>query len=212
MDIKTCYYCYDKPVFQSSIEIIRCYNGAKYKNSWFLMKKYIFKWEVYGIIFVFLVGALLHFVFEWSGNSSIVGAIASVNESVWEHFKQGFWPMCLFAAIEHRFIRSNTSNFLAAKGTAVLLIPIITGLVFYAYTAITGTEILIVDILIFLLAVTVGQMISYKIMTLSSLPKLTNYAGIAVILLIGLILITFTYYPPHWPILLDKNTMIYGIA
>jgi succinate dehydrogenase hydrophobic anchor subunit len=175
------------------------------------MKKHIFKWEVSGIIFVFLVGALLHFVFEWSGNSSIVGAIASVNESVWEHFKQGFWPMCLFAAIEYRFIRSHTGNFLAAKGTAVLLIPIITGLVFYAYTAITGTEILIVDILIFLLAVTVGQMISYKIMTLSSLPKITNYAGIAVIFLIGLILILFTYYPPHWPILLDKNTMTYGI-
>jgi hypothetical protein len=175
------------------------------------MKKYIFKWEVSGIIFVFLVGALLHFVFEWSGNSSIVGAIASVNESVWEHFKQGFWPMCLFAAIEFRFICSHTGNFLAAKGTAVLLIPIITGLVFYAYTAITGTEILIVDILIFLLAVTIGQMISYKIMTFSSWPKITNYAGIAVIFLVGLILILFTYYPPHWPILLDKNTMTYGI-
>ena len=68
-----------------------------------------------------------------------------------------------------------------------------------------------VDILIFLLAVTVGQMISYKIMTLPALPKITNYAGIAVIFLIGLILILFTYYPPHWPILLDKNTMTYGI-
>ena len=113
------------------------------------MKKSIFKWEVSGIIFVFLVGALLHFVFEWSGELPIIGAIASVNESVWEHFKQGFWPMCLFAAIEYKFIRSYTSNYLAAKGTAVLLIPIITGLVFYAYTAIIGTEILIVDILIF---------------------------------------------------------------
>jgi hypothetical protein len=48
-------------------------------------------------------------------------------------------------------------------------------------------------------------------MLLPILPKIANYAGIAVILLIGLILITFTYYPPHWPILLDKNTMTYGI-
>jgi hypothetical protein len=175
------------------------------------MKKYILKWEVSGIIFVFLVGALLHFIFEWSGELPVVGAIASVNESVWEHFKQGFWPMCLFAAIEYKFIRSHTSNILAAKGTAVLLIPIITGLVFYAYTAITGTEILIVDILIFLLAVTIGQLISYKIMTFPTLPKFANYTGIAVILLLGLILVLFTYYPPHWPILLDKNTMTYGI-
>jgi len=175
------------------------------------MKKRILRWEIIGIIFVFLAGALLHFVFEWSGNSPIVGAIASVNESVWEHFKQGFWPMCLFAAIEYKFIRSLTSNFLAATGTAILLIPIITGLIFYAYTAITGTEILIVDILIFLFAVTIGQLISYKIMTLHALPKAANYAGITVIVVIGLVLVLFTYYPPHWPILLDKNTMTYGI-
>ena len=175
------------------------------------MKKRILRWEIIGIIFVFLVGALLHFVFEWSGNSHIVGAIASVNESVWEHFKQGFWPMCLFAVVEYKFIHSLTSNYLAAKGTAVLLIPIITGLLFYAYTAMTGAEILIVDILIFLLAVTIGQLISYKIMASPALPKIANYAGIVVIILIGIILILFTYYPPHLPILLDKNTMTYGI-
>jgi hypothetical protein len=175
------------------------------------MKTRILRWEIIGIIFVFLVGALLHFVFEWSGNSPVVGAIASVNESVWEHFKQGFWPMCLFAAIEYKFVRSLTGNFLAAKGAAILLIPVVTGLLFYAYTAITGTEILIVDILIFLLAVTIGQLVSYKIMTLAALPKAVNYAGIAVLLFVGLVLILFTYYPPHWPILLDKNTMTYGI-
>jgi hypothetical protein len=175
------------------------------------MKKYILKWEIAGIVFVFLLGALLHFVFEWSGESAIVGAIASVNESVWEHFKQGFWPMCLFAAIEYRFIRRHANNFLSAKGTAILLIPIITGLVFYAYTAIIGKEILIVDIIIFAVAVTLGQLVSYKILTYRKLPKFTNYTGIAVIILVGFILVFFTFFPPHWPILLDQNTGTYGI-
>jgi hypothetical protein len=92
------------------------------------MNKYILKWEISGIVVVFLLGALLHFVFEWSGYLPFAGVISSVNESVWEHFKQGFWPMCLFAAIEYKYFRSHTSNFLAAKGTAILLIPIITGL------------------------------------------------------------------------------------
>ncbi len=175
------------------------------------MKKRILKWEICGIVFVFSLGALLHFVFEWSGNSTFVGAIASVNESVWEHFKQGFWPMCLFAAIEYRFIRSYTHNFLAAKGTAIVLLPIITGLIFYTYTAFTGTEILIVDITTFALAVTLAQLISYKIMNLKKLPKYTSYAGLAAIIMVGLILILFTFFPPHWPILMDKNTGIYGL-
>jgi len=175
------------------------------------MKKYVLKWEVSGILFVFLLGALLHFLFEWSGESRIAGLFASVNESVWEHFKQGFWPMCLFAAIEYRFLRVHINNFLTAKAVAVYLIPIITGLFFYAYTAIIGEEILIVDIFIFLVAIIVGQLTSYKIMTSAKLPKYVNTISSIFIILLALILMLSTFYPPHLPIFLDANTGTYGI-
>ena len=175
------------------------------------MRKYVLKWEISGIVFVFLLGALLHFVFEWSGESRIVGLFASVNESVWEHFKQGFWPMCLYAAIEYRFLRGRVNNFLTAKAVAVYIIPIITGLVFYGYTAIIGEEILIVDILIFLVAIVVGQLTSYKIMNSVKLPKYTNVVSPIFIILLALILILFTLYPPQLPIFLDANTGTYGI-
>lgn len=175
------------------------------------MKKYILKWELCGIVFVFLLGALLHFLFEWSGESRIVGIFASVNESVWEHFKQGFWPMCIFAAIEYRFLKDHANNFLAAKAVAVYIIPIFTGLVFYAYTAIIGQEILIVDIFIFFVAIVIGQLISYKIMLVSKLPKYVNFISSTLILLLALILILSTFFPPHLPIFLDGNTGTYGI-
>ena len=175
------------------------------------MKKPVLKWELFGIVFVFLLGALLHFLFEWSGASKIVGAIASVNESVWEHFKQGFWPMCLYAAIEYRFIRANVNNFLVAKAAAVYLIPLITGLVFYAYTAIIGAEILIVDIVIFALAITAGQLLSYKILISLKLPRYTNAIAAVFIILLAFILILFTFYPPQLPIFLEESTGIYGI-
>jgi Family of unknown function (DUF6512) len=139
------------------------------------MKNIVLRWELPGIIFVFLLGALLHFVFEWSGESRIVGLIASVNESVWEHFKQGFWPMCIYGAIEYKFLRGRTNNFFTAKALAVYLIPTITGLVFYGYTAIIGKEILIVDILIFLVAIIIGQLTSYKIMTSARLHEYANF-------------------------------------
>ena len=175
------------------------------------MRKYVLKWETSGIVFVFLMGALLHFVFEWSGESRIVGLFASVNESVWEHFKQGFWPMCLYAAIEYRFLRGRVNNFLTGKAVAVYIIPIITGLVFYGYTAIIGEEILIVDILIFLVAIVVGQLTSYMIITSVKLPKYTNVVSPIFIILLALILILFTLYPPQLPIFLDANTGTYGI-
>ena len=176
------------------------------------MKKHVLRWEVFGVIFVFLVGALLHFLFEWSGESSIVGLFASVNESVWEHFKQGFWPMCLFAAIEYGFLRDHINNLLVAKVVAVYSIPIVTGLVFYAYIAIIGEEILIVDILIFLVAIIVGQLTSYKIMTSTKLPKYTSFISLAFIILLALIIMLFTFYPPHLPIFLDGNTGAYGVS
>jgi len=175
------------------------------------MKNRVLRWEVSGILFVFLLGALLHFLFEWSGESRIIGLFASVNESVWEHFKQGFWPMCFFAAIEYRFLRAHVNNLLAAKTVAVYIIPIITGLVFYGYTAIIGEEILIVDILIFLIAIIIGQLTSYKIMISSKLPKYTNFISSIFIILLALILMLSTFYPPHLPIFLDANTGIYGI-
>ena len=174
------------------------------------MRKYVLKWEISGIVFVFLLGALLHFVFEWSGESGIVGLFASVNESVWEHFKQGFWPMCLYAAIEYRFLRGRVNDFLTAKAVAVYIIPIITGLVFYGYTAIIGEEILIVDILIFLVAIVVGQLTSYRIMTSVKLPRYTNVVSLIFIILLALILMLFTLHPPHLPIFLDARGF-YGI-
>ena len=176
------------------------------------MKKHILRWELSGIIFVFLLGALLHFVFEWSGESGVVGAIASVNESVWEHFKQGFWPMCLFAAIEYRFLRVHVNNFLVAKAVAVYMIPILTGLIFYGYTAIIGEEILIVDIVIFAVAITAGQLTSYRILTSTvKLPEYANIISLAFIILLALVFVLFTFYPPHLPIFLDANTGTYGI-
>ncbi len=154
----------------------------------------------------------MHFLYEWSGEFRIIGAIAPTNESVWEHFKLGFWPMCIYAAIEYRFIRVNINNFFTAKAVAVYLIPVITALIFYIYTAATGTEILIVDILIFLIAIIAGQLVSYKILISKQFPRYAGLIAAAFIVLLGLILILFTFYTPHLPVFLDSNTGTYGIS
>ena len=164
----------------------------------------VLRWEIAGIISVFLLGSLLHFLFEWSGESAPIGAIASVNESVWEHFKQGFWPMCLYAVIEYRFIRDHTNNFLTAKTVAVYLIPLITGITFYTYTAVTGEHFLIVDILIFLAAIIAGQFVSYRILKSRKLPRYAGYISLIWIIALASVLVIFTYSPPHLPIFLDE--------
>ena len=44
-----------------------------------------------GILCVSILGTLLHFTYRWSGRNPLIGLIAPVNESVWEHMKLLFF-------------------------------------------------------------------------------------------------------------------------
>jgi len=176
------------------------------------MKKSILAWELIGMVFITLLGSFLHFLFELSGYFPPVGAIAAVNESVWEHLKLGFWPLLLFSLIEYRFIKEETNNFVIAKAIAAIVIPIVIIAFFYTYTTILGTDLLILDIFSFVLAIVIAQLVSYKILTL---PKISNAYTIISwisILTLGILFVVFTYVPPYFPLFEDPVTSSYGIV
>ena len=175
------------------------------------MKRLVLKWELLGIIVKSVLGTILHFAFEWSGEFLPLGIIAAVNESVWEHLKIAFWPALLYAILEYRFLKSFTNNFVIAKATGIYAMPITIAVLFYAYTAATGREILVVDILIFLIAIAVGQLISYKILTARQLPSWLNKLGLILLVSLAIAFCVFTFYPPHLPIFRDAITGTYGI-
>ena len=47
---------------------------------------------IIGIIFISIIGTLLHFMYEFSGHNKIVSLFAAVNESTWEHIKIALTP------------------------------------------------------------------------------------------------------------------------
>jgi len=175
------------------------------------MAKTIRKWELIGIGIIASVGAVLHFAFEWSGELRAVAAFAAVNESVWEHLKLTYWPALLYAAIEYRKIKNLTDNFIIAKTAGIYVMPAaITGL-FYAYTTITGSDNLIADIVIFVVAIALGQLTSYKILAREQLSQNLHRLSLAGLITLGIIYAVFTFYPPHVPIFMDSTTGTYGI-
>ena len=174
------------------------------------MSRSVLKWELIGIATISILGAILHFVFDWSGQWEPLGVIAAVNESVWEHFKIGFWPALLYAIVEYPFLKKYTNNFLIAKAACVYVIPVTIAIVFYSYTSVFGQEILLVDISIFVLAIALGQLASYRILTLSQLQRWFNGLGVFLIIILAVAFGVFTFYPPHLPIFLDA-TGVYGI-
>lgn len=48
--------------------------------------------NLFRFIFISILGVLLHFTYEWSGDNPAVGLFSAVNESTWEHLKLIFFP------------------------------------------------------------------------------------------------------------------------
>ena len=157
----------------------------------------LLRWELAGILFIYLVGTSLHFVFAWTNYWHPAALIAAVNESTWEHFKMGFWPGFIFALIEYRFVRDIAHNFVFAKFLGLLSMPLVVAVLFYTYTVLTGHHYLTADIIIFFVSIVVGQMVSYRIMSQEELGESKHRVGMVGL---GIMIVAFSllsYFPPH---------------
>ncbi len=70
---------------------------------------------------------------------------------------------------------------------------------------------LLLDIISFILAIVVGHLLSYKILTKSPYSDSISLLSLIRIIAIGIIFVLFTYLPPHIPIFQDSLTGLYGI-
>jgi hypothetical protein len=185
------------------------------KNQSSKQKTSILRWEMWGILFIVLVGSLLHFTFELSGSWKPLGIISAVNESVWEHLKLVFWPAIFWTIIEFFFVRrkakDTSPNFTLAKAIGAYIMPLVIVAIFYSYTAFTGDSILAVDLLSFVIAVVIGQIVSYKLWSSLRLSSVVNWLGLAMLVIGALLFVVFTFYTPAVGIFQDPVTSGYGI-
>jgi len=162
------------------------------------MKNRVLLWEIGGFFFIGVIGAALHFTFELSNFSNMVVAFFSaVNESTWEHLKMVFWPGVIFSLIEYSYIRDQVNNFLVAKVVSLFVMPLVIAIGWYGYTPFTQRSVFKFDLVLFYLAVLIGQMISYKILTRGSLSKRATTLSAAGLVVMLIAFSTFTFYPPE---------------
>lgn len=173
-------------------------------------KMKIRNYQIISAIFVCILGCLLHFTYELSGENGVVGVFSAVNESVWEHLKLLFFPMLLSTIIGYFFIGKNTSNFLCSKTLGIITSMLFIITFFYTYTGIIGKSIVFVDIASFFVAVILGEYLTYKLMI--SNFKCNNIVAIIVLAIILICFIVFTYSPPNLEIFKDSITNQYGIS
>ena len=171
----------------------------------------VFFWQLSGFAAVTLVGSLLHFLYEWAGESSFVGAFSAVNESTWEHMKLLFFPMLLFTLIEGIFFREVPCFFqIKFQGTllGLVLIPVL----FYTYNGVFGTSPAWVNISVFFLAALVAFVFEgRRLVRAEGRPCSVVLPLLGFALLAGAFVL-FTYRPPMLPLFRDPLTGGYGIG
>jgi len=171
------------------------------------------KWIIKGIPILFLIGTIMHFLYGFCGQNILIGSIAAVNESLWEHSKMVLLPVICWWSFYY-IIKGKQNNIdqnkwftsaLIALLTAIITIPML----YYFYTEAFGVEILAVDISILFVAILLGQLLAFHFYKYSK--GINSYISICISIFLVLTFIIFTYYPPHIPFFRDSTTGQYGI-
>lgn len=174
------------------------------------MKRSVYLWQLIGFAVTSLAGTLLHFLYEWTGESILAASFSGVNESTWEHMKLLFWPMLAFAAIQIIYFKEK-QNFwcVKLKGTALglTLIPVL----FYTYNGVIGRSPDWANIAMFFVAAAAAYIFEARLLNKDISP--CRYARLSAVLLciIGMAFVCFTFVTPHLGIFRDPVTGAYGI-
>lgn len=174
-------------------------------------KKKVKALAMIGFFVIGMIGTLLHFTYELFGNNLFVASFSAINESVWEHLKIAVMPTFLWIIIEFITLKYRQDNLWSSLLIKIITIMLTITLGFYGYTAIFQTHIIWLDILLFFVAILLGQVFAYNEMKKEPVKK--EYEEIAkyLVLVIFFMFVAFTFIPPNLGIFKDEVTSTYGV-
>ncbi len=168
-------------------------------------------WRLAGIIAIVVLGFLWHYLYAWTNHSKIIGSIAPVNESLWEHLKLGYWSLILFSLVESIYLQSQVNNYFLAKILGIIAFEMTILIVYYGYTWIAGKDIFWLDIGAYVLGAILCQYLAYYLFEQKDYGAIVSRISLVFFSGIGVLLAVTTYYPPHKAIFKDNNQNTYGI-
>ncbi len=174
------------------------------------MKRSINLWQLMGFAVTSLGGTLLHFLYDWTGESLLFAPISGVNESTWEHMKLLFFPMFIFAIVQSFFFRER-GDFWCVKLKGIFLGLVLIPVIFYTYNGAIGKSPDWLNIAIFFISAAVSYIYETRQFnnktTVCKSPKI----AVAALCVIAILFVIFTFAPPMIGIFKDPLTGNYGI-
>lgn len=153
------------------------------------------KYTLGGLIFVSVLGSLLHFVYDWSGQNFFVGLFTPINESTFEHMKLIFFPMLIFSIFMSYKIGDEYPCVFSISILSTIIATFLIPVLFYTYTGVLGFNISFLDISTFFVSVILGFIYLYKNTINCSSTVNETFIIILAAVIAGLFMI-FTYNPP----------------
>lgn len=173
----------------------------------------LLKAEIAVAIICLFFGTLLHFTYQWSNENLLVASFSSVNESVWEHLKLTFYPMLFMAIVEYFWVKEIANNYIEAKTIGIFCSISFIVASFFTYTGIIGTNFLLIDILIFITSIILGEWIAYKLMKRKSESTTkSKILSTSIIIFLLICFIVCTYFTPEVNLFRDFTTGVYGLG
>lgn len=171
------------------------------------------KFLLWGIPFIFAVGAAMHYIYELTGRSFLAACLAPVNESVWEHTKMAYLPTLLWWGIGYRRHKAAADRDRWAKGALSAALAAVASMpaMYYLYTGVIGRHILAVDISLLALSAAIGQTVGARVYKHS---RRGGRASTAIAVMAGVlaVFVFFTFHPPYLPLFRDGQTGAYGVS
>ncbi len=166
------------------------------------IEKNILNYSVIGYIIIVIVGTLLHYLYDWTGENLIVGFFSAVNESIWEHMKLLFFPAVAYGFFFSTVLSRQYPCIEPAYFLSVIIATFVIPVLFYVYTGLLGRSYIFFDILIFFIAVLILFLLTYA---LSRSRKLCKYLMLVrrVILALIVAFMTFSYLTPKFGIFME---------
>lgn len=163
------------------------------------------------IPFLFCLGSLLHFAYDFSKQNKIVGIFTPVNESIFEHSKLLLYPLILFWSVGYIFMKDKIA---VDKYFFAMLISIAVSIVtmisfYYTYKELIGNEYMWIDIFDLLLSLFLGQIVANHVCEYSKGISFVFSLIVTAGIVLGFVYLTFK--PFKTPFFLDKKSKTYGI-
>ena len=174
------------------------------------MKRSIGISEFFGFAAVSLGGTLLHFLYDWSGEAIWLAPFSGVNESTWEHMKLLFFPMFVFAVLQRRFFLEH-GHFWCIKLRGTLLGLVLIPVIFYTYNGAIAPSPDWLNIAIFFVSAAISYVYETRLFYKKEGHCTLSKGAFALLCLIGLFFVIFTFFPPRLGIFRDPVSGSFGI-